>query len=252
MNEFYVIMFDNNTFFCNDELKVWYHSWDINKAVRFTTEALACNAIRVNKLPTNKIKVLRKTELDLTPVSEPVYHYVIVLENKNYYSIDSWGGVPEVHRAAKFDTREEAEYSLRYCDSSTDTIVYARTDEHEEEEQMIFEDTQRTELRFFEAAKFSVSTGERTSVTKYFSSIELGDIESRNMGWYNSPGTFQCMEPMVELTHPDGSVLVFAVRDQTIVISETAEERKQREENLRQNALSKLTLEEKIALGLVP
>lgn len=243
MYEFYVLQFNNGSYFAEDAL-TWFHTAELDRAFKFQSEIEALQRLARTSIPSKNISVAKFS--DNVPNT-------FVIRNKRglYYSLT--GEVDDPNFAYQWRSSSEAEQALweHYTPEYDEVLQLVSI---QKEPTMSLPEQKPVApaigVKVITAAKFAISTGERSSSTMFFKDQALGEAESRNYGWYNSAGSYIEDVKVFELSLEDGTVLHFPTSAAVHIVSESKADRAEREKRVRESALSKLTLEERKLLGL--
>lgn len=168
--------------------------------------------------------------------------YVIRLSNGKLFSEIYAFGTDSLEGAWIFDTEAGARFVQKndFPNGEVVSVKDLKGDLHGE-----------ITVRQYSAAAFRIDVNERQSRTAYFKDRVLGEVETHGKGWYGSNGSFYQYEPMLEVTVGDGTVLHFPISSAVHVQVESTVDIEARKQKILEGALAKLTLEEKIELGLL-
>lgn len=106
---------------------------------------------------------------------------------------------------------------------------------------------------FFDVYKATASQDERggrETLVGYYRNTVDARSDVKGQGFWGSDGSVESLPRTAVTVKIDGKELTFLVDSAITVYNETREERNARKEKLKMSGLSKLTMEERVALGL--
>lgn len=107
-----------------------------------------------------------------------------------------------------------------------------------------------SKVKKIQVEEFSISTGERSGeVFGYFSSVDVGRTATANKGWYGANGSHSGTVNAL-VFEIEGEEYVFLEKDRIEIFHTVQDVESAETESRRQQALSKLSDEDKEVLGL--